>query len=419
VSSGQSIRDALAHTMRKGFRAGTDRCVDPAETLARLQPLLPRLGITRVANVTGLDRIGIAVVMACRPNSRSLAVSQGKGLTLAAAKASALMETIESWHAERVAGPLRLCSYDELRAEATVIDVTRLPRTKASLFHPRYPILWIEGWDILNDERVWVPYEVVHTNYTLPHPTGHGCFAPSSNGLASGNDLTEAISHAICELIERDAVAIWSELPMDAQDALRLDPAFVKDAGCRSVLDAFDAARIETSIWDVTSDVGLPVFFCVIVEDGRNVLHPLHSAAGMGCHPMREIALLRAITEAAQSRLTIIAGSRDDCFREDYELARSADVLVRDRRLGQRAGGRSLADAPTFDHATFNEDVATECDLLRRGGFERAVVFDLTHPDVGVAVVRVVIPGLEGPIDLDGYRPGPRALARVAAEGLP
>lgn len=77
------------------------RLVSAEETLARVKPLFPLFGITRVANVTGLDTIGIPVVMVNRPNSRGLAVSQGKGVTLAAAKASAVMESIESWHAER------------------------------------------------------------------------------------------------------------------------------------------------------------------------------------------------------------------------------------------------------------------------------------------------------------------------------
>src|SRR5262245_21673480 len=96
----------------KTYRVGTDRLIDPAQTLARVRPYLTQMGITRIANVTGLDYIGVPVVMVYRPNSRALAVSQGKGLTLAAAKASGLMESVESYHAERIALPLKLASYD-------------------------------------------------------------------------------------------------------------------------------------------------------------------------------------------------------------------------------------------------------------------------------------------------------------------
>ncbi len=98
----------------KGHTSGTHRLMAPRETMERLRPLLPRMGITRLANVTGLDQIGIPVVMACRPNSRSLAVSQGKGMDLDAAKVSAAMESIENYHAERIALPLQLATYREL-----------------------------------------------------------------------------------------------------------------------------------------------------------------------------------------------------------------------------------------------------------------------------------------------------------------
>ena len=108
-------------------RLGTHRTVPPQETLARVTPLLAEMGITRIANITGLDLIGIPVVMACRPNSRSIAVAQGKGLDLAAAKVSAVMEAVETFHAERVALPLRLATYAELCRSESVADVRRLP----------------------------------------------------------------------------------------------------------------------------------------------------------------------------------------------------------------------------------------------------------------------------------------------------
>ena len=84
----------------KRFRLGTHRVRPPEETWEALRGVLPRVGITRVADVTGLDRIGIPVWQAVRPASRSLSVSQGKGATPAAARASAVMESIELWHAE-------------------------------------------------------------------------------------------------------------------------------------------------------------------------------------------------------------------------------------------------------------------------------------------------------------------------------
>ncbi|MEZ4302620.1 MAG: YcaO-like family protein, partial [Polyangiaceae bacterium] len=107
----------------KGFSSGTHRAVPPEETLARFERLMPALGITRIADVTGLDHLGIPVVMVTRPNARSLSVAQGKGLSLAAAKASGLMEAIESYHAEHIHLPLRLATYRELCGAHRMIDV--------------------------------------------------------------------------------------------------------------------------------------------------------------------------------------------------------------------------------------------------------------------------------------------------------
>ena len=64
----------------KALRRGTHRSASLNATLKRVLRLAPVMGITRVANVTGLDSVGIPVVMVCRPNSRSVAVSQGKGI---------------------------------------------------------------------------------------------------------------------------------------------------------------------------------------------------------------------------------------------------------------------------------------------------------------------------------------------------
>src|SRR5947207_13818095 len=107
----------------KSYYRGTHRLVSPQHTIDKISGLLPVMGITRVANVTGLDHIGIPVVMVCRPNSRALAVAQGKGLTLAAAKASGVMESIEAYHAERITLPLKLASYEELCHTHRLVDV--------------------------------------------------------------------------------------------------------------------------------------------------------------------------------------------------------------------------------------------------------------------------------------------------------
>ncbi|MGQ9368491.1 YcaO-like family protein [Azospirillum sp. A39] len=405
---------------RKVHTAGTHRVVPPEATLARVTPFLPVMGITRVANVTGLDCVGIPVVMVTRPNARSISVSQGKGVTLAAAKASGVMESIESYHAERITSPVKYASYEELRWTHRVADVSRLPRLATSTFSPHLPILWIEGKDLLSGDPMWVPFETVHLNFALPLPPGAGAFVAGSNGLASGNHPLEAIGHAIGELVERDAATLWHLGDPAAQEATRIDLATVTDPLCRSMLERFDRAGVDVAVWELTSDVGIPAFLCRIVSRDDAPQHSVRPASGMGCHLAREVALSRALTEAAQSRLTFISGARDDMPRGEYlrHLDPAAVARWKARIRGGR-GGRDFALCPTASARTVEEDLRDQLARLRAVGIDEVVAVDLTKPEFGIPVVRVVIPGLEGVDDSPDYLLGDRgrAVLESRAEG--
>ena len=392
----------------KAYRRGTHRTVDPAATLARVQPYLARMGITRIANVTGLDRIGVPVVMVCRPNSRSLAVSQGKGLTLDAAKASGVMEAIELYHGERIELPLKLGSTRDLGATHRLVDLDRMPHRPYSRLHPDLQMLWIEGRNMLSDEATWLPFEVVHTNYTLPLPTGSGCFPASSNGLASGNHPLEAINHGIAEVVERDSIALWNHLDKAGRDRTRIDLSTVDGDGAE-ILDRLEGADFAVAIWDATTDVGIASFYCLIADRRHE---NAHSGAGAGAHPSRAVALLRALTEAIQVRTTYITGSRDDLRPDEFTPPALEQKLRRAQRLMKtRAPQRDFRDVPTCEARTCADDLAWMLDRLRAVGIEEVVAVDLTRPEMGMPVARVVIPGLEGPDDHDAYVPGPRVLA--------
>ncbi|MFJ1608463.1 YcaO-like family protein [Streptomyces sp. NPDC088253] len=389
---------------------GTERVIAPEQTLERIAPLLPTLGITRVARVTGLDSIGLPVWVACRPNSRSLSTSQGKGLTDAAARVSAVMECLELHHAERPHVPLRLASMRELTDHGfPIVEVAALPSVTTSRFHPSRVLLWTEATDIARQSACWIPFEVVHTSALLPAPTGSGCFASTSNGLASGNEYTEAVVHALCEAIERDAAAVWQQLPEDARDATLIDPDTVDDPDCQNVLERYAAAGIDVECADITSDVGVPAFLCQI-SDTADSWHP-RRFSGMGCHLDPGIALLRALLEAAQSRLTYITGSRDDLLRRDYRaVAGDGCKTGSAERRGHQASRRFGSVPPTPRTGSFSEDLDVLMERLRAAGLGSVLVVDLTDPRFGVPVVRVVVPGLEGPDDDPAYVPGTRAV---------
>ena len=202
-----------------------------------------QIGITRLGNVTGLDRIGIPVTVAVRPNSRSFSVSQGKGLGLSQALASAMMEAIELFHGEELSGRTVSASFEELSAE-TCVGAARLALRHRHIPSRPNQIEWIEGYDLLNREACWVPWEVVHTDYTLPTRHSGEHFLSGTNGLASGNHLAEAVSSAICELVERDAVALWHARSMPERSRCRLDVASIDDEDCRGLLGLYEAAQI-------------------------------------------------------------------------------------------------------------------------------------------------------------------------------
>ena len=227
----------------KQYRLGTHRTVSPEATLARVAPHLNEMGITRIANVTGLDEIGIPVVMVCRPNSRSISVSQGKGVDLAAAKASGVMEAIETYHAERITLALKLASFEELRHSNPMVDASSLPFSVENRYRDDRALLWIEGRNLLNNEPLWLPHELVHTDYTLPQPTGSGCFAANTNGLASGNHILEAIAHGIYEVIERDALTLW-RLPDTTTGKVALDLESVDVSGNRQRVSESGSCRL-------------------------------------------------------------------------------------------------------------------------------------------------------------------------------
>jgi YcaO-like protein with predicted kinase domain len=381
----------------KKHRGGTHRLVSPEDTLESVRRFFPVMGITRVADITGLDVVGLPVITVCRPNSRSVTVSLGKGLDPAAARASGVMESIEAFMAERLTQPLLLGSVNDLRSSHPLADVDLLPRTAASAYHPDAPLLWIEGRELLTGTPRWVPYEMVHTAYTLPRPTGTGCFIASSNGLASGNHLLEAISHAICETVERDAATLHSvRAPQDAASC-RIDPETVDDPGCLEALGRLERAAMSVAIWDITSDVGIPAFTCRIAERRRPPAVSAHDAEGMGCHPDRNVALLRALTEAAQSRLGYISGARDDPSGWEHPYGAGEEPPGPAPDLAGEAA-RDFTAVPVFDSDSFDADVAWELAALRSAGISEVVAVDLTHEDFGIPVVRVVVPGLEGPV---------------------
>jgi ribosomal protein S12 methylthiotransferase accessory factor len=382
---------------QKRYRRGTHRTLDPGATVAALQPWLRPAGITRVANITGLDVIGIPVVLVARPNARTNAVFQGKGLDLAAAKASGLMEAIETWCAERVAKPPKRACASAIDPSELPADLGGLPLMAGVIFDADIPMLWTEGRDIRSGRAAWVPYELVHADFRVPYMPATGQFAASTSGLASGNNWLEAVSHGICELVERDATALFKLHGGPAWER-RVQLSSIDDPDAADLVERMRSAGLDVGVWDLTTDIRLPVFGCHIMEaEGGPDLLPL-PAEGYGCHPDRSIALIRGLTEAAQSRLTALSGARDDIGPRFYGEPESADTLTAWRRvLASKSWGKPFHECPNFNFETLEEDLECELHALASAGMAEVFAVDIaTETDFPFSVVRTIIPGLEG-----------------------
>lgn len=398
---GRSYRSA------KAFRAGTHRAQSPEATFRLIRPYLAEAGVTRIADVTGLDHVGVPTTLALRPNAPTMACSSGKGVTLDQAYVSGAMEALELYAAETARlSPIR-ASYRDLSRAYPMPPVANLWLTRHSLFTVDWPFYWCLGWDLISQSEVPVPMAMVGMARSSMIGSLRA-FLASSNGLGAGNSFLEAVAAGLYEVIERDGVACHYHASVHKQRPIPV----VSDATLRtyplvaSVLEKCDQAKVGVVVQECVVDTNVPIYNAFAYdEDDRGV--PI--THGYGAHLDPEIALLRAVTEALQARLNFIAGSRDDIFRSAYTRVRA----------GWRDGVRALQYIQTHSPKaspmnsrasdSFESDILDLLSCVQRADLPNVIVIDLTPPDFPVFVVRVLVPGLEGYMHR-GYQPGPRAV---------
>jgi putative methanogenesis marker protein 1 len=371
---------------KKHYILDTQRTVPPEETLARIEKKMATAGITRVADITNLDRIGIPVFSSIRPTAEmgSISVYNGKGATPAEAKVSAMMEGIERFSAESAGRDMIMATYGEILHEHKAVNPADLilpPQADASA-----PLVWVAGHEINRDEEIYLPaHAVFHPMPRLYPPL----FRTNTNGLASGNTREEAVFHALMEVIERDA---WSLAEASRRTGSRI--CDIGDGLAADLLKKFTDAHVEVQLKNITSDIGIPTF--AAVSDDTQLKDPTLLTIGMGTHTSARITLLRALTEVAQSRLTQIHGAREDTTVADFRRKMGYE---RTRRINKywfdSPDEVAFSSIPSFDSDDFLTDIMYVSDALERSGMDRVIVVDLTRQEIGVPVVRVVVPGLE------------------------
>ena len=379
------------------YLEGTQRVFDPETTLANTTKLLPRIGVTRIANITDLDRVGIPVFSAIRPSAAAGAISiySGKGISETNARISAIMESFERCLAEqpeisinlsgvelntqRINGTFEsLCeSYPTLYPDALL-----LPQPVAELTS----LEWIMGHDLMNEVEVLVPANAVFHPYDSQN--GTKLFRSNTNGLASGNTIEEAVLHGLLEVIERDELSIaeytrnpGTEIVLTESDGMNF-----------KLKRKLEEAGILAKIWLLDSDIEIPTV--VVALDDTVLKDPALLVMGAGAHLSPEIAVSRAITEAAQSRVVQIHGAREDTDREQVVRTFGYDHMKKMTGYWyedlEKVHMDELADNSSDTPAANIKTVLEQLDDIADG----TIIVDLSR-EVDIPVIRAIIPTFE------------------------
>ncbi|WP_114948536.1 YcaO-like family protein [Microvirga calopogonii] len=291
---------------------------DLASFLIAIEPRLKEFGITRIADLTGLDIVGIPVYAAIRPNSRSLSVCQGKGLLHEVAKVSAIMEALEQAMAERAEDLIAVqatkpqmrqygweCFDPEDSSDAS--NVSPMGEAERS---------WVPSISFTSGRTVLLPYEVVGLDFREPNPWDASTYRMNTIGLGAGRSLVQAVTHAALEVLERDATAFTDMLGIHPRFARVLSYHRGQSAELDAAVQKVQRAGLDYVFIQHNADFDLPVIG-TFVRDSGNV-HNSRVYAGFACRPCAHDAALAALLEAVQSRAAQIAGSREDLSDQDF-----------------------------------------------------------------------------------------------------
>ena len=375
---------------------GTHRVIAPKKTIEINEDKLKTAGITRVADITDLDRIGMPVFTAIRPTAEDGAISiyGGKGITKDHAKASAMMEGFERYSAEKQdSDETIIATADEIAEKGNPVELKslNLPQQYEKEDVNALQLEWSLTHDLISGKDYYVPSNAVFHPYT-PESNIRSLFKSNTNGLASGNILEEAILHGIFEVIERDA---WSIFELTHKNYSQINLDSIESELINDTIDKFESEGIKIKLMDFTADVKIPTIAAsaddTITRDAGLL------TLGIGTHLDPEVAILRALTEVAQSRATQINGAREDTVRADFAREAGYERMKRINRFyfKQEETQIDLGDIENKSTTSINEDMEIVKNELVDNGISKILYTDLTRPELDVSVVRVIIPEME------------------------
>ena len=384
---------------------GTHRVIAPEKTIEINEGKLKTAGVTRIADITDLDRIGLPIYTAIRPTAEEGAISiyGGKGITKDHARASAMMEAFERYSAEKQdTDESIIATVDEIGEKHIPPESLNLPKDFRKETLNSMKLEWSSAKDIISNEEYYVPSNAIFHPYVNPA----SLFKSNTNGLASGNILEEAILHGIFEVIERDA---WSIFELTHKNYAQIDVDSIESEIVNETIDKFESNGIKIKLMDFTADIKIPTIAAsaddTVTKDAGLL------TLGMGTHLDPEVAILRALTEVAQSRATQINGAREDTVRADFAREAGYERMKRINKyyFRQEEEKKDLSDIENKSTTSINKDLDIVKEELVANDIDKILYYDLTRPEVDVSVVRVIIPEMEL-YSLDPSRAGYRFL---------
>ncbi|WP_407413841.1 YcaO-related McrA-glycine thioamidation protein [Methanobrevibacter sp.] len=389
---------------------GTHRVIAPEKTIENNEDKLKVAGITRIADITDLDRIGLPIYTAIRPTAEDGAVSiyGGKGISKSHAKASAMMEGFERYSAEKQdCDDTIIATIDEISKKGDYInpESLNLPNDFKKESLESLTLEWSLSHDIISDRDYYVPTNAIYHPY-LHDNRLQSLFKSNTNGLASGNILDEAILHGIFEVIERDA---WSIFELTHKNYSQINLDSIESKIVNDAIDKFESNGIKIKLMDFTADIKVPTIAAsaddTVTKDAGLL------TLGMGTHLDPEVAILRALTEVAQSRATQINGAREDTVRADFAREAGYERMKRINKyyFRQEETQIDLSEIENKSTNSINKDIEIVKDELMSNDISKILYTDLTRPELGIPVVRVIIPEMEL-FALDPSRAGYRFL---------
>jgi ribosomal protein S12 methylthiotransferase accessory factor len=383
-------------------------------TLTRAKAAAKELGISRVTDTTRLDRIGIPVFASIRPDAckGSLCVNAGKGLRIEEARVGAYMEAIEFAIAESRRRTIEVFALTPRRvacqhgAQFRFVDLC--PRLGHAI-DPDGQLDCVTAADLVTGEPLYVPAELAFSPFT--ENTGQCLFGSTTNGLCSGNSVDEAFLHGLAEVMERDVQSF--NLVRDTSLWVDFD---VHSEPVEELLHLIDKANLQVAVRYTSNVFGMPYFQAYILEPDPEA--PIAISHGSGLHLIREVAVVRALTEAAQGRLSYIHGGRDDLVdRFRFFQSQQPNVECREaQRLRVRVRDQSnrIRYSRTADHslriARIPDGISILLGSLQAAGIDQVLHVVLSTPGSELSVVKVIVPKLEL-FDSHLRRVGPRLYA--------